>query len=612
MKLGEVEEPATPDPAAAKALTSLTGALLSEAPAEPASANQQRGGIGIGEVIGQGGTAQIRAGEQYVLARAVAIKELHAEVESRSSRELLLREARVTGLLEHPNIVPIHDVLIDPDGHPRIVMRRISGATWTALLEDAEAARKVAGDVDLLEWHLRILLQVCNAVHFAHSLGILHRDLKPDNVMIGTFGEVYVMDWGLAVTTRPDAGRGIPQAAHQRGRLAGTPAYMAPEMLGDGEPLSERTDVFLLGGLLYVILSGGPPYDGELDDALFAAIRVAGVPMPASAAPELAAVCRRAMAKDPVARYSSAEELRVAVDRYLRHRAAGPLIEQSTTHLGRLIALVSPNSPDEPDRLHVYSLHAQCAFGFEQALRIDPDRSDARAGARATAEAMAGYELDRGAPEAAAVLVAGLDPPPTALNDRIAAQRLALQVEQARVARLRRDRDPNEGRLLRLAIFIVFGLSWTLLPLAGEAVENALFGGPDYRLQIGLDAFFFVTFGVTVLVLKRSLLTTDTNRWLAGSVALVLGCQMALDAGAWGMGISAQEGHTLHLFLWFVASAFTAMVVERRLFIASLSYLLAWAASVLRPDQLYPLITVSSSVLLTVAVWAWGRPKRRA
>lgn len=100
----------TPDPAAAKALTSLTGALLSEAPAEPASANQQRGGIGIGEVIGEGGTAQIRAGEQYVLARAVAIKELHAEVESRSSRELLLREARVTGLLEHPNIVPIHDV----------------------------------------------------------------------------------------------------------------------------------------------------------------------------------------------------------------------------------------------------------------------------------------------------------------------------------------------------------------------------------------------------------------------------------------------------------------------------------------------------------------------
>lgn len=571
-----------------------------------------QGGLTIGEVIGEGGTARVFAARQLSLGREVALKELLPEMTARGARGLLLREARVTGLLEHPNIVPVHDVVYDGDGEPRIVLRRISGHTWSALLEDDALARQVAGDADLLEWHLRVLIQVCNAVHFAHSRGVVHRDLKPDNVMIGGFGEVYVVDWGLAVTVHEGAIPGVPSAASQAGRLAGTPAFMAPEMLGQGA-LSDRTDVFLLGALLYALLAGRPPYEGDVDSTMFTAIREGAPPAPRGSPlvgggeppGELQRACQRAMQRDPGDRFASAEALRLAIERYLRHRGAEVLVREGRVSLGKLReGLAAPAA----DRSDLYTLHAECAFAFEQALRIDPESADARRAARATAEAMAAFELGRGDPDAAAVLLAPLDPPSGALVAQVRAMQAAHVAARARDEQLRRDRDPNVGRRTRLGLLLLFGLTWAVLPLFGDPVERALFGGADYRLQLALDVFFCVTYGVAVAGLRGRLLATDTNRWLAGSVAIVLGCQLALDLGAWGMGLRPRDGHTLHLFLWFVGASFTAMVVERRLAVAALGYLLAWAASVMRPDQLYALITMSSLLLVAVCVWAWGRP----
>jgi len=570
-------------------------------------------GLAVGDVIGEGGTARVRSALQLSLGREVALKELLPEMTARGARGMLLREARVTGLLEHPNIVPVHDVVYDNVGEPRIVLRRISGHTWTALLEDATLARHVAGDGDLLEWHLPVLMHVCNAVHFAHSRGVVHRDLKPDNVMIGGFGEVYLMDWGLAVTVDEGAIPGVPSAASQAARLAGTPAFMAPEMLGQGGALSERTDVFLLGALLYVLLAGRPPYEGDVDSAMFAAIREGTPPAPRGSTlvdggeppGELLRACQQAMQRDPGLRFASADALRLAIERYLRHRGAEVLIQQGRAELEQLRALLAGTA----DRSVLYTLHAKCAFAFEQALRIDAESADARRAARATAEVMAEYEIGRDDPDAAAVLLAPLDPPSGALLARVHALKAAHDTARARDEQLRRDRDPNVGRRTRLGLLLFFGLTWAVLPLVGDPVERALFGGADYRLQLGLDGFFCVTYGVAVVALRRRLLATDTNRWLAGSVAIVLGCQLALDLGAWGMGLRPRDGHTLHLFLWFVGASFTAMVVEERLAVAALGYLLAWAASVMRPDQLYPLITMSCVLLVAVCVWAWGRPR---
>lgn len=589
-------------------LSSVTAALVSE-PAGESDGGSVSHGFTVGDVLGSGGTAVVRAALQHTLDRPVAMKQLHAAIENHNSRELLLREARVTGLLEHPNIVPIHDLLIDESGHPRIVMQRIAGHTWTEMMEDDALVAGVAGDdVDPLEWHLRVLAQVCNAIHFAHSRGIVHRDLKPDNVMIGRFGEVYVMDWGLAVTTRQDGPRGVP-GVDQRGRFAGTPAYMAPEMLGDAL-LSERTDVFLLGALLYAIVTKRAPYDGPVDDAMFAQIREALPPLDAPGdspvPPELVALIRRSMARLASDRPATADELRLSVERYLRHRGAEPLIAASLAQLHRLEHQLTGT----PDRLALYTLQAQCLFGFEEALRIDPSRTDARRGRHDAALAMARYEVDRGDPDAAVVMLSAMDPAPQDLVDRIADLRAAHDAEQQRLVKLQLDRDLNVGRRLRLSVFGAFAVLWTLLPLAGPTVERELFGGPSYTLQLGLDTFFLASFGLTTLLLRRALLTTDFNRWLAGAVSLVLGAQVMLDLGTQAMGIPPLAGHSLHLFLWFVGASFAAMVIERTLAIAAVGYLLAWGASIAWPGALYPLITLSSALILALTVWAWGRPVR--
>lgn len=597
-------------------LSSVTHAMVSEPTghgAGPTTATPGASGYSLGAVLGSGGTAVVHQAYQHALDRAVAMKELHPAIESSSSRDLLLREARVTGLLEHPNIVPVHDLLVDADGHPRIVMQRIAGHTWTEMMEDEGLVAALAAG-DPFEWHLRVLAQVCNAVHFAHSHGIVHRDLKPDNVMIGHFGEVYVMDWGLAVTTRTAATgpcAGLPRA-DQLGRFAGTPAYMAPEMLGDA-PLSERTDVFLLGGLLYTILACRSPYDGPVDDAMFARIRAAdppltGIPLAAPASPELLALIRRAMAPNPADRHATADEFRRAIERYLRHRVAEPLIASSAGQLHRLLLGLRLPIATDSERLTLYALHAQCVFGFEEALRIDPARTDARDGRRAADLAMAQFELDRADPDAADVILAAIEVPPPDLVQRVAALRTTQRAERERLDELVRSRDPNEGRRLRLALFASFALLWTVLPILGPTIEARTFGGPSYTLQISLDLFFFVTFVGALVLLRRYLHTTDFNRWLGGAVSLVLGAQVVLDLGSRAMGIPPQTGHTLHLFLWFVGSAFSAMVIDRRLAIASATYLLGFIGSILWPDALYPLITVSSGMILVIAVWAWGQP----
>src|SRR5262249_52505984 len=143
----------------------------------------------------------------------------------------LLRESWITGGLEHPNIVPVHDLTVDESGRPRLLLKRIEGLPWSEVLHDAEALRQRFASDDPLDFNVRVLMQVCSPVNFAHRRGIVPRDLKPQNVMIGEFQEVYVLDWGLAVSLVDDGSGRLPLAADVD-EMAGTPAYMAPEMLG--------------------------------------------------------------------------------------------------------------------------------------------------------------------------------------------------------------------------------------------------------------------------------------------------------------------------------------------------------------------------------------------
>jgi serine/threonine-protein kinase len=218
-------------------------------------AQLQEGQLEIVGRLGEGGMGIVHVAMDRSMDRQVALKELAAHLaNSERGRVEFVNEARVTGQLQHPNVVPVHALAEGPSGTPYFTMQVIDGCTLADWLDDAE--RKPASR-ERIEGGIEILLRVCDALSFAHSRGILHRDVKPGNIMVGAHGRVYLMDWGLA----------MPQSEAARGghRVSGTPAYMAPEQAGGGS-FDERVDIFGLGAVLYEIVSGRTPYDPTEDE----------------------------------------------------------------------------------------------------------------------------------------------------------------------------------------------------------------------------------------------------------------------------------------------------------------------------------------------------------
>jgi serine/threonine-protein kinase len=242
-----------------------------------------------------------------------------------------LREARVQGQLEHPSIVPVYDLGADGEGRAYFTMKRVRGLTLAHVLERLAAKEAEA----LARFSRRKLLsafvQVCQAVEYAHERGVLHRDLKPQNIMLGDFGEVYVLDWGVAkllgeaadaVVEPTFASSPATPDVTRAGDLLGTPLYMAPEQItGDGVSLDVRVDVYALGAILFEILTFEPYRRGDSLAKIFAHAARTEVELPSGRAagvpPELDAICARALAPDPARRMPSAKGLAEAVDQFL-------------------------------------------------------------------------------------------------------------------------------------------------------------------------------------------------------------------------------------------------------------------------------------------------------
>lgn len=228
----------------------------------------------IGELIAQGGMGQVHRALDTVFGRQVAVKRLLPKYQRDPyAKERFLKEASMTARLQHPGIPPIHDLGILPNGDPFLVMKLITGRTLADLLKERK------GPSDDLQRFLSIFEQVALAVGYAHAQGVIHRDLKPANVMVGAFGEVQVMDWGLAKhagadeTPRVSAGEvnNDPFERTMDGTIMGTVAYMAPEQArGDISQLDARTDVFSLGAILVEILTGAGLYKGEKKEDVLA------------------------------------------------------------------------------------------------------------------------------------------------------------------------------------------------------------------------------------------------------------------------------------------------------------------------------------------------------
>ena len=290
----------------------------------------------LGMQLGEGGMGEVRACMDAHIGREVAIKVIRAGHGSRSDMAMrFLREARVQGQLEHPSIVPVYDLGRDPRGSAYFTMKRVRGLTLEDILAGAqEGDEKIVG-----EFTLRKLLtafgNVCLTVHFAHARGVLHRDLKPANVMLGDFGEVYVLDWGLAKLVGSDdslpSARGAPVVAVSEnegntayGAIMGTPGYMAPEQIqGENELMGPQADIYALGAILFEILTRRALNVGRTAQDVLMATLKGSEARPSLRAPErlvppeLEAICVRATALAPLDRYSSAREMHDAIEGYL-------------------------------------------------------------------------------------------------------------------------------------------------------------------------------------------------------------------------------------------------------------------------------------------------------
>lgn len=245
------------------------------------------------EPIGQGGMGTVYRARDRALDREVALKVLRVELSSPEWASRLEREARILARLEHPGVVPVHEVGTLADGRIYYLMKLVRGQRLD------EFARTVS-----LSEALRAILRVCDTVGFAHAHGVVHRDLKPSNIMVGAFGEVLVLDWGIARV----AGVGedavaldLPQGRREDtapGTVLGTPGFMPPEQaVGAIHLVDERTDIFALGAILKAVVSAVPGGDSP--------------PRP------LVAIWERAMAAQPAARYPTVRELSAELTRFL-------------------------------------------------------------------------------------------------------------------------------------------------------------------------------------------------------------------------------------------------------------------------------------------------------
>ncbi len=319
--------------------------------------------------LGEGGFGRVIEARQRSIDRLVAIKTLRADAPPKAAHRLH-HEARLTGSLEHPGIVPVHMYGADAEGRPAFVMKRVDGETWSALRRAPHHThwRSIAGR-DALERDLRILGAICQALAYAHDRGILHRDIKPDNVMVGPYGDVYLMDWGVGI--RLDGREGVLER-----QVVGTPAYMAPEMIALG-PITRSTDIYLLGATLYELLAGAPPHSGgALRDILVRVCAKPTPPLPPSTPAELAALCHAAMDSDPRARPPSPAAFKRSLDAFLEHRDAGVLAAAAKTQLDAIEARYRASASVRSDRRRLGELRAaldQPAALIEQAEGRWPD-----------------------------------------------------------------------------------------------------------------------------------------------------------------------------------------------------------------------------------------------
>jgi serine/threonine protein kinase/WD40 repeat protein len=307
----------------------------------------------INGFLGKGGMGIVMQARQTAIGRDVALKMIlpstsgsQTASNTRDQQKKFLYEAQVTGKLDHPNIVPVYE-LGTSNGILFYSMKKIEGTEWTHRIAEFT-----------LEENLDVWMKVADAIGFSHQRQIIHRDLKPDNVMLGPFGEVLVTDWGCAVDL----------SLNEKFNGAGSPPWMAPEMATHRmEQIGSRSDIYLLGAILYQIIRGFPPHPGRTAMQVLQAAAKNQI-IPVEDPDPLMQIALRATQTDPADRYSTVENMQAAIREYRRHSESIVLTERSEQTLEQAI-----ESKD-------YERFSRALFGFQDALDLWPENSVASRG----------------------------------------------------------------------------------------------------------------------------------------------------------------------------------------------------------------------------------------
>lgn len=301
-------------------------------PRKPETKTHKR--LVAGEQFEEGGMSLLLEAIDTNLMRKIAMKVLR-DNNKKDEHELsrMVVEAQVTAQLDHPNIIPIYELGIDRQKRLFFTMKKVRGKALYELISQKDLAARSEKDIFRL---IRIMLKVCDAVSYAHNKGVIHRDLKPDNIMVGDFGQVYLMDWGIA-RIKGSAESAIEKMnlpeirkrkkynirEEEKGNVLGTPCYMSPEQaLGDLDAIDERSDIFSLGAILYEILTGEFPIPGDslldmVNNAKKGEVQPPNervdFPLPIG----LVRITMKAMSRNPEDRYQSVEELKGDLESFL-------------------------------------------------------------------------------------------------------------------------------------------------------------------------------------------------------------------------------------------------------------------------------------------------------
>ena len=582
-------KPRTLVSAAAPTSPMLLPSVALRLPGEPPAGSKGADGrldFEVRSLLGEGGMGRVYEARQHSLGREVAVKTLRDPTDPAHVRALIA-EGAISGSLEHPNIPPIHQLGVAAGDCPVLVMKRILGVPWGELLRDGqhEGWQRMQSR-DRLVANVEVLISVARAAQFAHSRGIVHRDIKPDNVMIDEMGEVYLVDWGIACAITDGPGEGI----------IGTPNFLAPEMVMLDE-LSVRTDVYLLGATLHYVLTGEyRNKGGDLIEVLKSAQRTVPFEYAASVPRELAELANRATAHDPAGRPQSAAAFREALAEYLAHRGSLSLATAANERLGELL-----RDRASLDHVRLVQIAWQARFGFDVALEQWPANPVAREGREKCLVALAEIELERENVSGARAAISELTTarPDLAERARELEQKLATRAEsEERLKRLEHAVDvgiSRSGRRLTVLIILVATTASSVALLSGGELR--------YRDVLVAGALPLAVVLIAGVAFRERLLANALGRKLFG---LLVGASLLLllhRVACWFGGVAISAMLRDQLFILSMAGFAGGLLGVRSWFSASALALLGGLASAAIPDrttEIFAATVLVGGVLISV------------